>query len=463
VVDVKGTGGGNINVNVRNLNLTAEEVNDTIIGSSLRAGIAADSTSAEAQAGDVNINATGSVTFDRSFIFNNNVELEGVGKGNSGNINLTTVNLALTNSSSITTDTFGQGDASLIDINATESITINYFSSISSGVTSGAEGNGGELNIITPNLSLTNISSIDVATFGQGDGGKLSINTANLSLTNFSSIDGDTFEQGSGGSIDINATESITLDDLSSISSSVSFEAEGNGGDLNITSPNLSLTKDSSINADTSGQGDAGSININTTESITLDDSSISSTVPFLDIEGNGGNIQIATGDFSLSNNARVDASTSGMGNGGEINITADNFSLTNGGNIFASTVGSDAENIAQGDGGNITIDVADTLSVNGTNSTEIGIFASNQGNSSGNAGDIDITASKLSLINGGQINSFTRGNGNAGNTTINAQDSIFLSGENSEGIPSAIFNRHLRNKNFLVKLSSLMNFANLK
>jgi filamentous hemagglutinin family protein len=609
-VDVRGTGGGNITVNARNLNLEGGEYNGEPFGSVLRAGINADSTSSEAQAGEITINATESVALDSSFIFNN-VEAEGV--GNSGGINLITPNLSLTNSSFVNADTFGQGDAGSIDINATESmtldgsfisfgvssfaegnggelniitpnlsltdgsinadtfgqgnagnlnitsanlsltggsisadifgqgdggsininatesITLNEFSSISNSVTSVAEGNGnggnlnittpnlslngssieadtggqgdagkssittsnlsltdfssidvgtlgqgdggsidinatesitldesdisstvsvdtkgngGELNITTPNLSLTNFGSIDVDTFGSGDGGKLSINTANLSLTDISSINGDTFGQGDGGSIDINATESITLNE-SSISSTVTSVAEGkvNGGDLNITTPNLSLTNVSSIEANTRGQGDAGSININAPESITLDDfSSISSTVEFIDIEGNGGNIQISTGDFSISNGASVDASTSGIGNGGEINITADNFSLTNGGNIFASTFGSDAENIAQGDGGNIAIDVADTFSINGT-TTGTGIFASNQGNSTGNAGNIDITASKLSLINGGQINSFTRGRGNGGNTTINAQNSIFLSGENSEGFPSGVFN----------------------
>jgi filamentous hemagglutinin family protein len=425
-VDGNATGnGGNLNITTPNLSLNGSSISTDTFG--------------QGNGGLININATESITLDSSSISSTvSVDTE----GNGGELNITTPNLSLTNFGSIDVGTLGQGNGGSIDINATESITLDS-SSISSTVSVDTEGNGGELNITTPNLSL-NDSSIDVDTFGRGDGGELSINTANLSLTNGGSITGDTFGQGNAGSIGINATESITLDEFSSISSSVTFFGESNGGNLNITTPNLFLTNSSSISTDTRGQGDGGLIDINAPESITLDDSSISSTVSS-GVEGNGGNIQIATGDFSISNNARVDASTSGIGNGGEIDITANNFSLTNGGLIFAGTSGSDAENIAQGDGGNITIDVADTLSINGATTVDspqtAGIFASNEGNSSGNAGNIDITASKLSLINGGQINSFTRGTGNGGNTTIDARDSIFLSGKNSEGFSSAIFN----------------------
>jgi filamentous hemagglutinin family protein len=360
-----------------------------------------------------------------------NIRFNTFGQENAGKSSINIANLSLTDFSSITGFSFGQGNGRSIDINATESITLDKFGSISSV-------DGVELNITTPNLSLTNSSSIDA----------------------------ETLKQGNGGSININATESITLND-SSIASEAGSDAGSNAGKLNITTPNLSLTNDgsilvstseqgdgaklnintanlsltdfSSITGSTFGQGDGGSIDMNATESITLDDnSSISSTVVDSDSKGNGGNIKIATGDFSI-NNATINASTSGIGNAGEINITADNFSLTNGGSIAASTSGFDAN--AQGDGGNITIDVADTFNINGTNSLETGIFASNLGDSTGNAGNIDITVSKLSVINGGQINSFTRGSGNGGNTTINAQDSIFLSGENSEGFVSGIFN----------------------
>ncbi len=66
-VDVRGTGGGSITINARNLNLQAGDFGR----SRLRAGITAeDSTSAEAQAGDIMINATDNVAVDNSIISN---------------------------------------------------------------------------------------------------------------------------------------------------------------------------------------------------------------------------------------------------------------------------------------------------------------------------------------------------------------------------------------------------------
>jgi large exoprotein involved in heme utilization and adhesion len=63
------------------------------------------------------------------------------------------------------------------------------------------------------------------------------------------------FQDFSVGIGDTASFESITLDD-SSISSTASFDAEGNGGELNITTPNLSLTNGGSIDVDTFGQVD---------------------------------------------------------------------------------------------------------------------------------------------------------------------------------------------------------------
>jgi filamentous hemagglutinin family protein len=364
--------------------------------------------------------------------------------GDAGQVTISTDNLALTNNAAIDASTNGQGDGGSININARELINLDDFSSISTLASFDAKGNGGDLSITTPNLSLTNGGSISVSTYGQGDAGLIDINaTESITLNDSAFISSlvTTDAKGNGGDLSI-TTPNLSFTNFSSVS--VGTSGQGNGGKLSINIASLSLTDNSSINADTSGQGDGGSININATELVTLDGGDISSEASS-NAEGNGGNIQIATDNFSISNNARVDASTSSIGNGGEINITANNLSLTNGGLIEAGTLGSNAENIAQGDGGNITIDVADTLSINGATTIDspesAGIFASNQGNSSGNAGNINITTSELSLINGSQINSFARGEGNAGNTTINAQDSIFLSGKGRDGFSSAIFN----------------------
>ena len=172
--------GGSIFVNAKNLDLTS--------GSSLVAGIGEGLGSVNAQAGDIVINATESVTLDgistdgssRSGIFNQ-VEADAVGNG--GALNITTTNLALSNGGVISTSTGGQGNGGTIDINATKLVTVDA-SGIFNTVQVGATGNGGALNITTPNLTLDNGSGILASTFGDGDGGSISINATDVVLTN---------------------------------------------------------------------------------------------------------------------------------------------------------------------------------------------------------------------------------------------------------------------------------------
>jgi filamentous hemagglutinin family protein len=425
-------GGGNITVNARNFELQS---------SVFLAGIGSGLGSPDARAGDININATDNISIDgqgsnftaisNSVLFNNSL-------GNAGKINISARNISLTNGGQINSAVAGRGNSSDITLNARENVFIDgsndSFNSVVGSFVSGV-GNSGSTNITAQNLILTNGGQIQSLVAGVGNSGDI-----NLDVKNSISVDGEAiFPIG-------------TIP--SQINSNIAFDASGNSGDINITTSKLSLTNGGLILVDTFGIGNAGNIDITATESITLNGrssqggsfSGISSEV--LNAVGNGGNIQIFTGDFSVSNNAKVDTSTGGRGNGGKINITATNLSLTNGGDINAITSGSDASNIAQGNAGDITINVTDTLSINGTSflnsqgqsvETPAGIFASNQGNSIGNAGNIDITASKLSLSNGSQINSFTRGRGNAGSITINARDSVLLDAGNESEVATLI------------------------
>ncbi|MCC0176808.1 filamentous hemagglutinin N-terminal domain-containing protein, partial [Waterburya agarophytonicola K14] len=117
-IDVRGTGGGNITINANNLQLTDGEFG----GSILRAGITADSTAIDAQAGDIVINATENITLDNIIILNQ-VDFGGV--GNSGNITITTGSLNLINGGDIRASTFGQGDAGSINILTRDTINLD--------------------------------------------------------------------------------------------------------------------------------------------------------------------------------------------------------------------------------------------------------------------------------------------------------------------------------------------------
>ncbi|MGL6343092.1 MAG: filamentous hemagglutinin N-terminal domain-containing protein, partial [Waterburya sp.] len=102
-INTIGTGGGNITVNARNLELTAVELNDSLI----RTGISSESTSAEAQAGDININVAERLFLDGSRVLN---EVASEGVGNAGNITINTNSLEAINEGSITANTSGKGN-----------------------------------------------------------------------------------------------------------------------------------------------------------------------------------------------------------------------------------------------------------------------------------------------------------------------------------------------------------------
>ncbi|MGL6340481.1 MAG: filamentous hemagglutinin N-terminal domain-containing protein, partial [Waterburya sp.] len=504
-VFVSSGGGGNITVNARNFELL-----DSAFLAGIDSGLGSpDAQAGDININAANNVALDGQSSNLTAI-NNSVSDNAI--GNAGEINISARNISLNNGGQIQGFVSGQGNSSDITLNAGENISINGSndaanSSVSSFVY--GEGNSGNTDITAQNLTLSNGGQISSAVTEVGDSGDININvkdslaidgeavfadgtmplpskissnlgfdaegnpargnsgdinitTSKLSLTNGGQIDVDTFGTGNAGNIDINATETITIDGIgtregifSSISSEVLSTIEGNAGDIEITTNRLSLTNGGSIDTNTYSMGNAGNIDINAIESIIIDGispqgvgfSGINSLVAST-AEGNGGNIQISTGDFTISNNAVLDASTFGRGDGGEINITANNLSLTNGGGVNAFSFGIVADNITQGNGGNININVANTFRIDGTSTLEFqgqvgeipaGVFAGNLGNSIGDAGNIDITASKLSLTNGTQITSFNRGGGNGGNINLKIDNTLTM--RNNSLISAQAFN----------------------
>ena len=470
--NVKGAGGGNIRVNARNLELSGGELGE----SNLSAGIATQSRSPQAQAGNITIASTNNITVNQgSFISNN---LEEFGTGNAGGINIATDNLSLTQGSQINSSTFGQGNGGAITIEALDTISIDGvdadgFSSdlegettprsgiisidgeteaeIPSGIFSqvrqGATGDGGEIDITTDNLSLIAGGKVDASTLGvgdagritieaagdisadgeslagiipsgifsqvrqgaTGDGGEIDITTANLSLSGGSRVSSTIFGQGNGGAITVRAAGDISADGESlagvpgGILSIVLNGATGDGGEIDITTTNLSLSGGSQVSTTTFGQGDGGAITVRAAGDISADGASQAgfpsgiSSIVFEPATGNSGDIDITTANLSLRQGGGVSASTLGVGDGGAITIDASDT-------IFASGSG---------------ITFIEGINIPTTPST--GIFTGAADSGRGNSADISINTSSLFLTNGAGISTQSLGQGNAGNLSIQA------------------------------------------
>ncbi|RUT00819.1 hypothetical protein DSM106972_072280 [Dulcicalothrix desertica PCC 7102] len=467
-INVRGSGGGDIA-------FTAKDVNVSGIGI-VRAGIDNKLGSPTTFAGDIQINATGTVTLTDENSRISNV-LDGEALGKSGNVNIVTGSLIISNDAILSTDTFGIGDAGNISILA-DKVLVND-GLIGSSVQSRAIGNGGNI-FIKVNDAVSLIDAVvdsNIESGAVGSGGTINIEAGSLSITDSTQI--QTFvrtkdnEQTpgirNGGNVNINVRGAVNIsgikDGIPSGIRSTLTGVEGKAGNITINAGSLNLTDKAGITSGTFGTGNAGNISIQVNDLVALDDSGIFSNVGDGAV-GNGGDISIKSDSLSLVNSsvisAQVNAATAnfpgGKGNGGNINIDVTGKvtfaqaqpSITNGivnvvgvgavgngGNITINagslevTGGSEIQGSTRGKGnsGAITINARDTIRFDGSDGGNIFSRAINsvQLGAEGNAGGIKITTGSLFLTNGAIFSSSTNGIGNGGDINIDARNLISL------------------------------------
>jgi filamentous hemagglutinin family protein len=510
-VNVRGAGGGNITIQARNVNLAE--------GSILRAGIATGLGTPNSKGGDITINAIGDTTLiDESAIAN--VVQEGA-FGNAGDINIATGTLTLEKTGQINANLYGQGNAGNVNINAQGDISFrNSIPEEGNGifvkVNEGAIGNGGNVTLNTNSLEINDGSQIQGSIYGKGNSGNIIINarnnisldgnkgnifsriinyvqptaegnagniqitTSTLKITNGAFISSGTSGKGNGGNISINALNNIVFDTNSTASSDVFNEGVGvgNGGNIYLKTGSLSLTNGGQVSTNVSGRGNAGNITVEASGNVKLDGVFIDAGKFFLiDLDydqssglksnlnsggvGKAGNIQVTTGSLSVTNGATISTFTPGVGNAGNItinardNVTVSGFggraksgsivstesvvnnAIANGGDIritasnllFKDSGRLNTSNYGQGNGGNIFLDVGNTITFDGVGGNGLSSSAFTEGYN-GNAGNIQIKTGSLFLTNGGGISSsHQKGKGNGGNITINARDTVKIDG----------------------------------
>ena len=408
VVNVRSDGGGSITVNANDLELTGK--------SRFVSGIAADSIPPEAQAGDIVINASDTVSLDQESFFLASVAEEAI--GHAGNIKITASSIFLKDNSFLLADTKGQGNAGDIIIHAADDIVLEG-SSFQTKIQRGAIGNAGNIEINTGSLSLKGNSQEQPSFLLADSEGK-----------------------GNAGNVVIRAMKDVSLDDDSLVLSKVS-EGEGNAGDITIESDSLFLDGRSFIISNTGdidksldNRGDAGNIDINA-RLVSLNNFSLITSNSLSNAVGKPGNVNIKADTLSIASGSIVNALTENDFDGGEINIDAQNIKLTNGGKIVTGTDGN-------GNAGNIILNVAKNITIDGSNppsqpkkfieqilqdlESETGLFANTTDNSNGNGGNITIgnptqLTSSITLSDSGTISAASQGEGTGGTISIWAGD----------------------------------------
>jgi large exoprotein involved in heme utilization and adhesion len=351
--------------------------------------------------------------------------------GNAGNIQIETGSLFLTNGGTISSVHLeGKGNGGNITINARDTVKIDgvvkggtsgldkiAISNLSSSLVSG-EGKGGDIEITTGSLSVTNGAFISGVTNGQGNGGNITINARNtVSVTNGATISGSTLRQGNGGNITINAGDTVTFDGgenglFTSVGTSALNNSVGNAGDIRINARGLFLKNGATLSAFSRGQGNGGNIFIDTRNAVIIDGISSNKTTGVLTTLFAGG-----------------------VGKGGDIQITTNSLTLSNGGLLTANSFG-------KGNAGDIIVNAGDAIGIDGvgSNGSSSGVFTTLEGEAEGRGGNINLTTGSLFLTNGGIVNASTFSRGNGGNITIDARDRILIDGISTTGFSSGVF-----------------------
>ncbi|MDV2991800.1 MAG: hypothetical protein N4J56_001454 [Chroococcidiopsis sp. SAG 2025] len=391
-------------------------------------------------------------------------ELQGDRKG--GDINITARSLSLADGGGIAAGTFGQGNAGNINIDVSDTVFIsgvgggNIRSGIFSNVERGGKGKGGNVNLKSNSLSITDAGIVTASTLGQGDagsivieardnifvdrvrvsegvnfasgvfsivgstgvgrGGNINIKARSLSLTNGGNITASTYGQGDAGRIKLEIIDTATFTGLtksnipSGLFSNVYPTSTGKGGDITLNAGNLFLRDGAQINTVSEGRGSAGNITIDVKDRIAIDGVGTIQTAQ--------GEQPIPSGVFSNLNFTPQELQ--GDRKGGDINIKARAIDLTDGGNVNAGTYG-------QGDAGSIKVEIAETATFTGLTEPDIrsGIFNNVGIDSNGKGGDITLNAGNLFLRDGAQINTVSEGRGSAGNIAIDVKDRIAIDG----------------------------------
>ncbi len=233
--------GGNVDINSQSIKLAGFNFK-TFTPSSLTAG-----TIGSGNAGNLTVNT-------ESLVVQNGgrVDSSTLASGSSGSVTVNAKDF-IEVSGTVT----GSVNPSLIISSAN---IVDQFLQQALGLPAIPSGDSGNVNINTPVLKLSDGGEVTVRNDGTGKGGMLDINAKIIRLNNKGKITAST-QSGGGGNIDLQVKDGLILRNQSLISAEAG--GTGNGGNININSPVIAGVENSDIIAN-AVEGDGGNININT-------------------------------------------------------------------------------------------------------------------------------------------------------------------------------------------------------
>jgi filamentous hemagglutinin family protein len=328
---------------------------------------------------------------------------ENLGQAQGANIQVRARQVLARDGGEFFTATFQNGgNGGNILLQATESIYFSGYAPFNPALPSGifsrsnrGGGQGGTVQVVTPDLALRDGAAMNVNVFGGHGGGDVQITTDSLSLI---------------GENRANAAGTF-------IAASTGFG--GDAGSLTIEAGRVLLRGGGTLSASTTGGGNAGTLTVHARESI--------------EIDAAGRTVAPLPARISASGNQLAPLVRQGLGlpefptgDGGNLFITAPSIKVRNGGYIAA-------ENVGSGNAGTVKIQ-ANRIALDQYGQIKIATTV-------GNAGNLELTVRDLLLLrHDSLISAKALGQGNGGNVAIDAP--IILGLENSDIIANAVQGR---------------------
>ncbi len=334
--------------------------------------------------GENNVESGIDILFDVLELSDNSaIETSTSSLGDAGSVVASVGTLVILNGSTISSTTFGSGNANTVEVRAGD-IFIDSQNSPSpfTGITSLANptstGNAGDVSVTAGKIRILDRGVIGSSTFSSGDGGTARVTADQIF------IDGD----------------DAIVGQLTGIGSIAFADSSGNAGQVIVTAGSLKILNGGAIGSSTFASGNSNTVSV-TAGQVTIDATDAAA--------------EEFTGITSLSN-------PGSSGDAGIVIVRAVDLQILRGGDVTSETFGS-------GDAGTVTV-AAEKILIDGSDAPGASTSISSEADpgSSGDAGEVIVIAEDIDLLNGGNISSSTSGSGNAGTVQVRAK-SILIDG----------------------------------
>ncbi len=363
-------------------------------------------------AGDIILSANDLTIKENGVIFN-----QAHGSGQGGHVNVRLNQLDVMTRGEISTDTSGATSGGNISVTAQDRVTVSGDAKISA-TTDGriGSGNAGHIDIATGMLTVADEGVINSGTTGAGDGGKITLTVDRLHVDQgyvSSSSGGETPDSGDCGEILITAQESVhvagsgkTDDGRHAPYYGVYSQTlgPGKGGQIAISTKEMTLSHDGWINCQTYGAGKGGDVTVAVDRLNAVSGGTITTSTR---CTGEAGDISITaaelvnvSGPGTKQPRSWIYAGTWSSGSGGDVHISTPVLRVSDGGAIYADTLNENEGRCEEG------IEKPD-----------------------GRAGDIALDVARMELTQGGIVSAGTDTAGRGGDISITARESVGISG----------------------------------